>query len=71
MMSDKEKELVEKLKERDEDLRIHRFELEMQGDELRRTALVLKGVMAEGLSELKRVIEEAKEILKNVIEKNT
>jgi len=27
--------------------------------------------MAEGLSELKRVIEEAKEILKNVIEKNT
>ena len=71
MLSDKEKELVEKLKERDEDLRIHRFELEMQGDELRRTALVLKGVMAEGLSELKRVIEEAKEILKNVIEKNT
>ena len=71
MLSDKEKELVEKLKERDEDLRIHRFELEMQGDELRRTALVLKGVMAEGLSELKRVLEEAKEILKKVIEENT
>ena len=71
MLSDKEKELIEKLKERDEDLRIHRFELEMQGDELRRTALVLKGVMGEGLSELKRVLEEAKEILKKVIEENT